>query len=107
VLHSSAADGDSVKKARGLYEGLSATDLQRAEDNLQLALEKHLSQNAVSWQSPDGTVTGFAMPVRSFKIDTGHYCREFFETVAFGEVWRSAGGTACRSEQGRWLVVAP
>ena len=107
VAESALSDGREGNKGRSLYDGLAGDDLQRAEENLQLGLERRLSQSAESWRSPDGSATGFVLPVRSFKIESGHYCRAFFEAVAVGTVWRSASATACRTDEGRWLVVTP
>jgi len=107
VVGSALSDSRDGNKERSLYNGLANDNLQRADENLQFVLERHPSQNAESWHSPDGSVTGFVLPVRSFKIQSGHYCREFFEAVSIGDVWRSAEGTACRTDEGRWIVVTP
>ena len=88
-----------------LYEGLSAADRALAEENLQAALETHESQARISWRRADGSWGGTVMPVRTFRIESGIYCREFIEDIILPGAARSATFTACRDTGGTWITV--
>ena len=82
--------------------GLNETPSEIA---LQEALETLPSHQSKQWEMPDRTSSGFVTPLRSFKIKTGHYCRDFMQTVSSNGEIVSTQGTACRTDDGRWLVV--
>jgi len=88
-----------------LYEGLSAADQAKAEENLQSALETRQSQARMSWRRADGSWGGTVMPLRTFRIESGIYCREFQEDIIFTVAPRSATFTACRDGGGTWITV--
>jgi surface antigen len=69
------------------------------------ALETFPSNETKRWKSPDGSASGFVTPLRTFRIETGHYCREFLETVSTDQGLISSQGIACRTREGRWLGV--
>ena len=88
-----------------LYEGLSAADRARAEENLQATLETRESQARMSWRRADGSWGGTVMPLRTFRIESGIYCREFIEDIILSGAERSATFTACRNGSGTWITV--
>ena len=88
-----------------LYEGLNAADRARAEQNLQSALETSQSQARMSWRRTDGSWGGTVMPLRTFRVESGIYCREFQEDIISTGAPRSATFTACRDTGGTWITV--
>ena len=72
---------------------------------LQEALESLPSNQTKRWAVADGSASGFVTPLRTFRIETGHYCREFLETLSNGQDFTTIQAVACRSDDGRWLVV--
>lgn len=90
---------------RPLYASLSRSERLLVQEALQQALENRPSREIYRWVSSANGASGFITPLRTFKIETGHYCRQFMEAVAKQGDLASAIQTACRSEDGRWIVV--
>lgn len=84
---------------------ISATSRKQAVMAFQDALETLPSNQTKRWKSPDGSASGFVTPLRTFRIATGHYCREFLETVSTNLGLLSSQGIACRTRKGHWLQV--
>ena len=89
-----------------IYLELSEADRAAAAAAVQEALENTASSQALAWDGPDG-IAGLVTPLRTFKIKTGHFCREFIEAIASGPKLRSVRQTACRDQQGHWQRVQP
>ena len=92
-------------KDRPIYAPLSELERVLAQEALQKALESVASQRLYRWENHDSGISGFITPLRTFKIQTGHYCRQFMEAVAKDGKIASSVHTACRTDQGRWIVV--
>lgn len=88
-----------------LYADLSKPGASRAEDHLQATLETLPSRQTRRWHSDDGQESGFVTPMRSFKIKTGHYCRQYLEAISGAGGLRSKVATACRHQNGTWVVI--
>ena len=88
-----------------IYLKLSDADREAVAAALQEALETLPSSQALTWYGADG-VTGLITPLRTFKIKTGHFCRDFTEAIVRQAVPLSVASRACRTDQGRWLRVA-
>ena len=69
-------------KDRPIYAPLSELERVLAQEALQKALESVASQRLYRWENHDSGISGFVTPLRTFKIQTGHYCRQFMEAVA-------------------------
>ena len=90
---------------RPIYAGLPSSEKLLVQEALQQALETRQSQDIYRWSSQQGGSSGFITPLRTFKIETGHYCRQFMEAVAKQGNLTSGIETACRADDGRWIVV--
>jgi len=88
------------------YAGLDANERAHAEAALQEALETHLSGAPLRWSASDDTA-GSVVPLRTFRIATGHYCRDFRETVVASGETHDRQATACRDGKGIWHRVEP
>ncbi|MGI9331623.1 MAG: RT0821/Lpp0805 family surface protein [Gammaproteobacteria bacterium] len=86
-------------------EDLAATESEtlRAR-SLERALEKELSGQTVRWRNPDLAEQGEVVPVRTYKTNTGQYCREFDELITRGGETVEEHGVACREATGEWRV---
>ncbi len=102
IDHGSQARADH---RTALYEGLSAADRAKAEENLQSALETRQSEVRLSWRRIDGAWGGTVMPLRTFRIESGVYCRDFQEDIISTGTPRSGTFTACRNGSGTWITV--
>lgn len=89
-----------------LYQQLEEQTRRLAEMAMQRALETHNSGDNHSWQTTDGT-SGTVTPLRTFRILTGHYCRDYGVVVQTRVLQTAATRTACRSEEGEWINVTP
>ena len=69
------------------------------------ALENFPSNKVYRWQSETSGISGFVTPLRTFKTVSGTHCRDFLETVSQNQILASSEGTACRTKDGKWVVV--
>ena len=103
ALASCAAQGPASSRDT-FYDGLSVEEAAIARQAVQEALESRLSDDTLRWIHRNGR-SGSVTPLRTFRIKTGHYCRDFAETINTGSQPASAVRTACRGSQGSWQVV--
>ncbi len=86
-------------------EALRAADQEMIEVAVSVALETHVSGEPAHWQNPDSGSKGSVEPVRTFKISTGQWCREYAHAIDI-RGWRERKTTlhaiACREANGRW-----
>ena len=69
------------------------------------ALEKSKAGTSVEWNNPDSGNYGTVTPERTYKTETGQYCREFSQTIVIGGQSQDAFGTACRQPDGSWKIA--
>ncbi len=87
-----------------LYVGRDEPDVRTARSVVQKVLETQPRNQGLRWRSDNGaTVT--VTPLRTFKIKTGHYCRDYREVVSVGTVETSDLRRACRRTGGTWVRV--
>ena len=78
-----------------------------ARSAVQQALETRPGNQGYVWESEAGS-SGEITPLRTFRIKTGHYCRDYQEEVAAANGRTSENRTACRDGEGIWRrVVKP
>jgi surface antigen len=99
----SATQYDTVPEP--LYRGLNARDLEAAHQTVQRALESGPSHSTERWKVPASGSSGKVTPLRTFRIASGYYCREFRETVVTNARKATANRVACRTEAGLWLRI--
>ena len=94
--------GGMASEAANLFRDLDASTLQVARTAVQTALEERPQGQVQRWSVP-GVASGAVMPRRTWKSATGHWCREFEETLqmADGRTQNSVS-VRCRSADGRW-----
>lgn len=103
-----AAHAGTAAAARDepLYRGLDGSDVARARETVQRALETLASERSLGWTSASGRVTGSVTPLATFKTTTGYYCRRYREAVVgAGRGAASAVRIACRDDDGLWKPV--
>ena len=88
-----------------VFDRLTSGDIDLSRSVLQDVLETQRSQQMRLWRSDATGVSGSVMPLRTFKIKTGHYCRDYRETVVANGLMDSRDGTACRSDGGLWVPI--
>lgn len=88
-----------------VYDRLSAGDIDLSRSVLQDVLENQRSQQMRMWSSDTTGVSGSVMPLRTFKIKTGHFCRDYREAVIADGRMESRDATACRTNDGIWIPI--
>jgi surface antigen len=86
---------------------LPPSALARRDAALQAALENLPSGRDAGWRDADGATTGRVRPVRSFRVDSGKFCREFVEDTATPQRFDRNRRIACRQDEGVWVEVEP
>ena len=87
------------------YKDLTVGDLGIARAGLQDALETRRSAELAPWGNVATGASGSFMPLRTFRIKSGFFCREYRETLLLAGVLADRIGTACRADNGVWIRV--
>ena len=90
---------------RAFYDRLDEADVLHAWSALQETLETRVSNQTGLWRNESSGNSGAAVPLRTFRIKTGTYCRDFRETIVAANRKTSRTGTACRTGNGEWIPV--
>lgn len=87
-----------------LFLDLDSVTLGTARSAVQSALERQPTGESYFWSVPD-VAEGTIVPRRTWRSQSGHWCRAFDERVklADGRSY-STTGTRCRSRDGFWVV---
>ena len=101
---------DAPRSAQGqdrdaFYKELTEGDLVIARASLQEALEKRRSLDVGQWRNAATGASGSVMPTRTFRIQSGFFCRDYRETVLAAGALADRIGTACRDNNGVWIRV--
>lgn len=88
-----------------LFNFLDAPTLILARDTVQTTLEGRETGETAIW-SVGGVASGAVTPLRTYRSESGHWCREFEEivTLADGRTQRSVS-VRCRSGDGTWKLT--
>ncbi len=96
-----------VEREIARLEAVRAADQRMIQAAISLALETHVSGAPAEWYNPDSGSRGRVEPVRTFKISTGQWCREYVHRLEF-RGWRELRETrraiACRGADGVWKM---
>ncbi len=94
-----------VEREIARLEAVRSADQQMIQAAVSLALETYVSGTPAEWYNPDSGSRGRIEPVRTFKISTGQWCREYVHALEFHD-WRELRETrraiACRGADGVW-----
>jgi len=76
--------------------------LRTARAAVQRALETRVTDEAEHWRAP-GVAQGVVRPRRTWRSDSGHWCREFEESILLDDGRnQTTAAIRCRSGDGRW-----
>lgn len=85
---------------------LARADVRISQGSLQFALDNSPALQTTSWVNPDTGLAGSTMPLRTYRLASGQYCREYLTTVENGGGRQQAFGTACRQPTGGWKITS-
>ena len=88
-----------------VYDRLTTGDFDVSLSALQEVLETQRSRQMRLWRNAATGASGSVMPLRTFKIKTGHFCRDYRETVIVDGRMDSRDATACRTNDGLWIPI--
>jgi surface antigen len=85
-------------------EKMQAMEAERAEIFAMVsdALEKQVSGESVSWQDPETGLQAFVTPLRTFRAQSGQWCREYLRGVGENGLVEERRAVACREGEGAW-----
>ena len=87
------------------YGTLARSDATLAWSTLQETLESHVSRQAGRWQNGATGSEGSITPLRTYRIASGTYCRDYREMFTMVGRVTARSGTACRNADGVWIPV--
>ena len=83
------------------------TDQHSAElhdDALLQALESLPDMNSLHWENQDDRTEGYTVPLGTYRLVDGTYCRDYYTKAIVEGVHQFSSGTACRREDGSWAI---
>jgi len=95
----------SVEREIARLEALRTADREMIEAAISVALESHVSGQPARWHNPDSGSNGSVEPLRTFKISTGQWCREYAHALdirGWQERRETLRAIACREAGGTW-----
>jgi surface antigen len=66
------------------------------------ALEERLSGDSLSWKDPESGLQASVTPLRTFRAQSGQWCREYLRTIADAGEVEEHRAVACREGKGEW-----
>jgi len=70
----------------------------------QYALERSPSGITSTWNNPKSGNYGTITPSPGY-VEDGQYCRPYTQTITVDSKTRTIKGTACRQDDGTWIIV--
>ncbi len=99
-----AVGAHGVAHAVNVFDDLDLPTALVARNAVQTALETHASGEPLYWNVRD-IAQGVVIPRRTWRSETGHWCREFEENVQESSGRSQSTVTIrCRADDGRWKL---
>lgn len=101
------ATGAAVGGSAGYVIGqrMEDSDWSLYDNTAREALADSPDGGQKNWSNPDTGASGIVRPTRSFRTQTGQYCRDYRATVAVSDMVQSGDGTACLGSDGVWYAM--
>lgn len=104
LISTSPPDLQAAGHSRKVLAGLDPEIRQLVDSTMQIVLETHISGRGRQWSSSKYGLSGRLTPVRTWRSQSGHFCREFLEIVRLPSGSERIGkGRACRNSAGEWI----
>ena len=90
----------------GGYVGhkLDQNDKQMASQAAMQAFERNRVGQPSVWNNPSTGNHGEVVPVKTYQLADGRYCRRYEQTIYVGGEKERSSGTACRQTDGTWQI---
>ena len=86
-------------------QNMTSDDRHIAAVTMQIAMERREDNEASTWTNGLSGNHGAVVPRRSYRSQTGDFCRRFEETVTVSGVTATFERTACRGGDGHWTAL--
>ena len=86
----------------GVGQMLDQRSQQIQSQTVSRTLETAQSGTTTSWVNPDNGNRGTITPTRTFRNQSGNYCRDFQQSVVIDGQSQQLNSTACRQPDGSW-----
>ena len=83
---------------------LDEKDKKMATQAAYQSFEKNRSGQKSVWNNPDTGNHGEIVPVKTYQLADGRYCRRYEQTIYIGGEKEKSSGTACRGADGTWAI---
>lgn len=90
---------------RKIGSELSPSDRRLALEAEYRALEETPGGKPVTWQDPNGTVSGKVVAAPPYQVGSQN-CRQYTHTVTINGTKQEARGAACRNKDGSWTPLS-
>ena len=103
AMLSACADGYGVSAADPRIN-MTTDDRHIAALAMQIAMERRQDHEASTWTNGLSGNHGAVVPRRSYRSQSGDFCRRFDETMTVAGVTATFERTACRGGDGSWAA---
>lgn len=97
--------GFSRMSAADLRQNMTSDDRHIAAMAMQIAMERRQDHEASTWTNGLSGNHGAVVPRRSYRSQSGDFCRRFDETMTVSGVTATFERTACRGGDGSWTAL--
>lgn len=68
------------------------------------SLETMPDRTSLHWSDPENRTEGYAVPLTTYQMANGTFCRDYYTSVTADGATVLTQGSACRTEDGNWMV---
>jgi surface antigen len=83
---------------------LDEKDKRMAAQAAAQAFENNRTGQKSVWNNPESGNRGEIVPVKTYQVANGQYCRRYEQTIYIGGERQQTTGTACRQADGSWQI---
>ncbi len=104
-LTASGPSAGETESLASFYDVLAEGDVKLAWSAFQDTLETRPSREPGDWRNAATGSEGTVTPLRTYRIASGTYCRDYLEVVTMAARVTARSGTACRKANGLWIPL--
>ncbi len=104
-LTASGSSASETESQASFYDTLAEGDVKLAWSAFQDTLENRPSREPGDWRNAATGSEGTVTPLRTYRIASGTYCRDYLEVVTMAARVTARSGTACRKADGLWIPL--
>ena len=98
-----ASEHEPEELEERLYEQMSDFVVEKATENLILALETKEDGSRHTWNA--ARCSGYVIPIVTFINEQGYFCRDYVEVLIRDSEYNIYENKACRDHDGAWVWI--